>query len=294
MIVREFYSLDEIRDIPGFVEWIGRDGKHQLRTSLGFYRLKKTVHCAVGNHPHNFGFVFETTGGKVVMVGNICGKDDFVGFLEMRHNLIKQIGLQDKQKRYNAKLSSLTTFRQRAKSLLPGVKQLEVAVLSLHRICSPKVIERLYVHVNENAPLIKRTRERTKKGEKEPTYIEEELGRFRGLKALSAPPPRVTIESKVLDQMPQFQSKTVDELIANQGLRRVFDAYHGDLERSLQRVEACLSAANEFFDPDNLRLLTHLARNPTERETLSRLRWNNEKGIVEVSPHGHVKSLKAG
>ncbi len=73
-------------------------------------------------------------------------------------------------------------------------------------------------------------------------------------------------------------------MIDNRPLRVRFDEWYRNLEICLKTAELRLLEAERFFQTSNLRLPAHLARNPTERALLSKLRWNASSGLVEIEP----------
>jgi hypothetical protein len=293
-MVRKFETLEEINAIPGYLPSISR-GEHEFAAPLGYYRFKKKIHCALRscNQPHNHGYVVRTVAGAVVAIGNICGSEIFGDiFTNATIAIDKEIARQLLMQSLDDKLRSLPHIRLRAEALLNGprgARWLERAEQSLRAHCSSRVLTVLYGRVESRDGVIEDVRERTKhdppprRGDN-PNYISERVGVLRGLRCLASPSPRSLIETNIVAPLPSFMTATAGSMIDNKPYQKRFSEWHRNLEIYFKTAEAMLQDANQFYETSNLRLLAHLARHPGERTTLSRLRWNEPAGVVELAP----------
>ena len=302
-MIRRFESLAEIEALPGYVARLN-EGKHVLAKALGYYRFKKHIHCALKscNQPHGHGYVVLTMSDAVVAVGNICGAELFGDeFVTATVALSKEIARQIQQREIEEQLRSLPGFKVRSEKLLKGARGavwLETAEQSLNRACPTRLLGSLYARSAIRDARIEYVRERTKNdpaplmGES-PKFVVEHLGTFRGLGALRTPSARSIIESQVLAPLTTFSTQTAGSLIDNKPLLKRFSAWFRKVPVELNTAESRLLDAPLFFETSNLRLLSHLATNPRDRELMSRLTWNDVIGAVELG-RNHSSSEGAG
>lgn len=298
MQIRRFSSIDEIRALPGYVEHITKI-ESQQPIFLGYYLAQEKQEknqCAYTSchRWYGRGYVVQILDGRVFAIGHICGADLFgreIWGMAAR-SFDKAVARHQMREALVERLRLVPLILERIDQLLyqpRGVMWHEKAVKSLTALCSAKILSKLDVRVShlEADIYMSRARDdndvnlgfRTTQSDSE--LIHELVGRFSGLGCLNRMSPRLLLVDQLRDQLHHYVGVSADSILERKR-RQPFQRLIQSAPDKLLAAERRLAEAQSFFTTENLRLLAFLADSPAERARLSRITWNEVKGVAEI------------
>lgn len=277
-----FAGIEEIEVRPAFCREVPAD-RVTPTEAVGVYHFPRTAKqpCGLSNcrTPHSKGFLVAMDTGEEALIGGYCGaKKMGLAFQEVINRAQRLDRIHRYRETLRRALAESRAFYARLEAILDapyGARWLSKRMSECSRVLPSEalhLVQRMARHrmpdVSAQRPMtasevaVARETGAIPKGEKGPFFRSEKIGIVAGLDIW-----RTDLRALLIDDMQQGMQKLQQaniSTITSEATLRAHARWVESLPSKFAEAEILLRSGSAFFEPDNLRLLTHLST--AERE----------------------------